>query len=405
MSTAQIHLATWEAAGLIDHETADRLRAGSLDEAATEGPSTATVIVREVATTRPIGAAGSWFGPGVTIAEVFAYLGVGFLVGAYNAALAKAASGVDSTMILAVGWIIGAVILIVIGAAIRTIDARSSRGAGVLLLAGLGFAATGFTAFAQAQAVDWTTSTVIVGVSASLVGLGLRRLHPAVLTQVSLLWAMTATAAAGIVWVEATYFPSTDIGVGPTTNGPDPLLLVLGSAAWWLVVAVALALIGLREGRAARRTDDATAGRRAAVSRFWAGFVAVVGLTSAVTMSRYEPLTYEYVRTLAPWIGDLGLLILAVVLIERAFRRDATSFIYAAALGLIIALTDFNVSYLSNSTEGALLIEGLILLGVGFAADRLRRQVGGGTAGAPQAPLPTEPTGPPEAIAPHAPTA
>lgn len=404
MSTAQIHLATWEAAGLIDHETADRLRAGSLDEATAEEPSTTPAIVGEVVTTRPIGAAGSWFGPGVTIPEVFAYLGVGFLVGAYNAALAKAASGVDSTMTLAVGWIIGAVILIVIGAAIRTIDARASRGAGVLLLAGLLFAAAGFAAVAQAQAVDWTTGAVIVGVSASLVGLGLRWLHPAVLTQVSLLWAMTGTAAAGIVWVEATYFPSTDVGLGPTTTGPDPLLLVLGSAAWWLVVAVILALIGLRESRVARRTDDAAAGRRAAISRFWAGFVAVVGLASAVTMSHFEPLTYEYVRTLAPWIGDLGLLILAVVLIERAFRRDATSFIYAAALGLIIALTDFNVSYLSNSTEGALLIEGLILLGVGYAADRLRRQVGGGAAGAPQAPLPTELAGPPEAIAPHAPT-
>ena len=63
------------------------------------------------------------------------------------------------------------------------------------------------------------------------------------------------------------------------------------------------------------------------------------------------------------------------MLIERAFRRDATSFIYAAALGLILALTDFNVSYLSDSPEVALLVEGLILLGVGVAADRLRRRV------------------------------
>ena len=70
------------------------------------------------------------------------------------------------------------------------------------------------------------------------------------------------------------------------------------------------------------------------------------------------------------------MLVLAAVLVERAFRRDATSFIYAAALGLIVALTDFNVSYLSNSTEIALLIEGLILLGVGVAADRLRRRIG-----------------------------
>jgi hypothetical protein len=68
--------------------------------------------------------------------------------------------------------------------------------------------------------------------------------------------------------------------------------------------------------------------------------------------------------------------VLAAILVERAFRRDATSFIYAAALGLLIALTDFNVTYLSNSTEVALLIEGLILLAVGVVADRLRRRIG-----------------------------
>ena len=42
----------------------------------------------------------------------------------------------------------------------------------------------------------------------------------------------------------------------------------------------------------------------------------------------------------------------------------------------MVALTDINVSYLSDSTAAALLVEGLILLGVGLAADRLRRRVG-----------------------------
>ena len=77
-----------------------------------------------------------------------------------------------------------------------------------------------------------------------------------------------------------------------------------------------------------------------------------------------------------PWVGDLALLVLSAILVERAFRRDATSFIYAAALGLMIALSDFNLTYLSDTTEAALLFEGLILLAVGFAADRLRRRIG-----------------------------
>ena len=88
------------------------------------------------------------------------------------------------------------------------------------------------------------------------------------------------------------------------------------------------------------------------------------------------------------------MLVLAAVLVERAFRRDATSFIYAAALGLIVALTDFNVSYLSNSTEIALLIEGLILLGVGVAADRLRRRIGRSGDAPPVEPEPDLPATP-----------
>jgi hypothetical protein len=102
---------------------------------------------------------------------------------------------------------------------------------------------------------------------------------------------------------------------------------------------------------------------------------AVIGLASA--MSRSAALANgEYGRVVEPWVGDVALLVLAAILVERAFRRDATSFIYAAALALLIALTDFNLTYLSDSTEAALLIEGLILLAVGVATDRLRRRVG-----------------------------
>ena len=77
---------------------------------------------------------------------------------------------------------------------------------------------------------------------------------------------------------------------------------------------------------------------------------------------------------LEPLVGDIALLILSAVLVERAFRRDATSYIYAAALGLIVALTDFNVTYLSDTTAAALLVEGLIL--------HRRRRRGGSTAAA-----------------------
>ena len=108
----------------------------------------------------------------------------------------------------------------------------------------------------------------------------------------------------------------------------------------------------------------------------------MAGLASAVTRSDYDA-TGEFRRVIKAWIGDLALLVLSAVLVERAFRRDTTAYIYPAALGLILALSDINVTYLSSTTEVALLVEGFILLGVGLAADRLRRRIGGPVAGHP----------------------
>jgi len=65
----------------------------------------------------------------------------------------------------------------------------------------------------------------------------------------------------------------------------------------------------------------------------------------------------------------------SLVLVERAFRRESSAFILAAAIGLITALTDFNFWYLTSSTDVGLLVEGLILIGAGVAADRLRRRI------------------------------
>jgi hypothetical protein len=109
----------------------------------------------------------------------------------------------------------------------------------------------------------------------------------------------------------------------------------------------------------------------------WAGITAVAGLAAAVTMSGHDTTTGEFGRYLEPWVGDLALIVLAAILVERAFRRGANSFVYAAALALVIALTDFNVSYLTDTTEAGLLVEGLILLGAGFAVSRLRQRIGG----------------------------
>ena len=121
------------------------------------------------------------------------------------------------------------------------------------------------------------------------------------------------------------------------------------------------------------------------MTRFWAGLVAVVGLASALTQTGNLG-DDRYGRVLEPWIADVAILALAAILTERAFRRGSNAFILAAAIGLIIALTDFNFSYLSESTDVGLLIEGGILLAVGFTGDRLRRRLDH-AGGVPPAPV------------------
>jgi hypothetical protein len=180
-----------------------------------------------------------------------------------------------------------------------------------------------------------------------------------------------------------------DGGTGPITSVPpianvwnDVLLPVVG----WMVISVAIGLVGLRESRRRAAGTDG----RAALSRFWAGMVLIAGTWAAVHAFGYRG-DDAYGRILEPWLGDLIIVAIVVVLVERAFRRDAVAFIIPAALGLIAALSDLNFTYLAGSTEVGLLLEGVVLLGVGFGADRLRRRLDrrdGTTPARPAAPEP-----------------
>jgi hypothetical protein len=371
MSDATEHIAGWEAAGLIDRETADRLRAASGSPTVHETTATAP-------TAHPRSAAAALFGPSVTISEVFAYLGGAFLLAAWSSFMARTESGGEAGVVLGAMALLAAGVLGVIGLRLMGGGERASRASGVAFLLVSTYVATAAASFGNAAGLDWPLLGVVGSVAGLATAIALRYIHPAALTQVGVLAWLTGLGVSTLAWLQVTLFPenfSPETGL-PTSTGPDPLLLVVASAAWWLATAVGIALIGLREARIADRDADPGAGRRAAISRFWAGLVAVLGLWQALSRSSFAD--GEYGRVVEPWIGDLALLALSAILVERAFRRDATSFIYAAALGLLIALTDFNVTYLSGSTEVALLIEGLILLAVGVVADRLRRRIGRG---------------------------
>lgn len=381
MSDATVHIDRWLAGGVIDQATADRLRAAS---AADEAPVTWDSMPQETdaareATGRPVvrggrSSAAAMFGPSVTIAEVFGYLGGAFLLGAWGAFMARAGTGNSAETSMGFLALVAAAALLAIGVALHGRSERMSRGAGVAFLVSTGYVAGSIGLLASGSGVDWPEVGIVAAAVALVAAVGIRLAHPAVLTQIGVLAWITALVGSTLAWVQATYFPTPD-GIGSAASGPDPMLLVIGTAVWWLATALLIGFIGLVEAARATRDGDAAAARRAATSRFWAGITAVLGLASAVTQS--AEVNGEYGRVLEPWMGSLALLLLSAVLIERAFRRDATSFIYAAALGLIVALTDFNVSYLSDSTDVALLIEGLILLGVGLGADRLRRRIGG----------------------------
>ena len=373
-------IAAWEAAGLIDAATAERLRAAEAAQSRREAAEATWPAELAPPPRRGPTSVAAIFGPGVTIGEMFAYLGGAFLLGAYETFVVRAAGfGAASDLPLALGWAAAAIALGVLGVVLRSGDDRRRRAAGVMFALSVAHAGSAGAAMASLAGMEWPGAGAIGALVASAVAIGLRLLHPALLTQVALLISLTTLAGLLLSWLESVVVPQgqfDDIGNPIPVDGPDPLLLVVVSAAWWLALALIVGLIGLREANTAG--DDPAAGRRAALTRLWAGLVAVIGLATAVTRSGYsfDPVAGNYGRVVEPWIGDMAILILAAVLVERAFRRDASTFVYAAALGLMIALSDFNFSYLSSSTELGLLIEGVILLGAGVGADRLRRRIG-----------------------------
>jgi hypothetical protein len=367
-------IAAWQAAGLIDPETAIRLRSDEADRE--EVPSAHDESLPEAR--RGPSTIAQIFGPSVTIGEMFAYLGGAFILGAFDAFMTRLAGfDADGGVGLAIGYGFAAIVLVGIGWLMARGDARGRRAAGVLFAVAVGHVAAAGFALTAAFSMEFWIAGVVVAAWASVVAIGLRLYLPALTTQFTLLVSLTGLAASLLSLIEHLVVPETvfsDSGAVVPNGGPSALLILVATAAWWLVFAAILGILGLIE---ARSGDDPATGRRAAMTRLWAGITAVAGLASAVSQSAYDTQTGDWGRVLEPWIGDVALIVLALILVERAFRRGAGTFVYAAALALVIALTDFNFSYLSESTEVGLLIEGLILLAAGFAVSKLRRRIGG----------------------------
>jgi hypothetical protein len=354
-------IAAWESAGLIDAATAERLRAA---EAGSGRPD-------EPGTTARAGVATSFFGPAVSIVEAFSYLGGAFVLAAWGALIVRLANEAGEPTrdwILVAGMAVPAAVFAAIGVVLHGRSPRLSRAAGVVLLLSVGLVQGGVTL--NADIVADGAVTVLAGAVAGLAAaLAYRWYHPSVLTQIAVLATITGVVQSSLGLINEQLNPA-----GAVFGTSFATLGIRGAAiasAAWLGCALVIGLIALLEDRG----SDAPAARRAALTRFWAGVVAVVGVATAVMRTEFDDAGSH--RVMEPWIADLIVLAVSAVLLERAFRRESGAYVLAAALGVVIALTDFNFSYFAEAsgTEVALLVEGLLLIAIAFAAERVTRRV------------------------------
>lgn len=376
-------ITAWQAAGLIDGVTADRLR---IAEAST-GPDAATTDAEGHGpggleeTGRP-SVIGSVFGPSPTVSEVFAYLGAGFVVAAWHVLVSSWRPTIYTNdsfgptpdyLRIALEWGVPIVVLAVIGWVLARSGERQRRAAGVLFAVATIHVYGAVGQLAQ-DVGDYRLPGVLAAAGATVAAALFRLRHAGLVTQATLIAAFVGLAGTALPWLEVQVFGQPLYRYGAPVG--DPMVRQLLGAAWWIGAAIVLGLLAWREARSAaapdRPGDERAAGRRRAdLTRFAAGMTAVGGAASALAFGdRFTP------GVLEPWIGDLVVLGISAVLLALA-ARAAPAYLYPAALGVIVALTSLNTVYVAEQTGVgiALLLEGLILLGAGFAADRVRRRL------------------------------
>ena len=133
----------------------------------------------------------------------------------------------------------------------------------MLFAVAVGHVATAGFALTTAFELDVQVAGVLAAAWAAVVAVALRLYLPALTTQFTLLASLTGLAAATLSLIENTVVPDTiftDSGAVVPNGGPDALLVLVASAAWWLAVAALLGIFGLIE---ARSSNDPATGRRA----------------------------------------------------------------------------------------------------------------------------------------------
>jgi hypothetical protein len=370
-------IAAWEAGGLIDADTAARLRTNEAER--TDEPTARTDAPAGRSVNSQV---AGFFGPAISIVEVFAYLGAGFVVAAWHTLASTLVVGsnydpatgisVPDPLAVTVSWLIPAVILAIVGIGLSRRSDRERRAAGVAFAVATAHVYVGVDQLAPLGGTSFVDVALIATAAALLAALAFRRIFASILTHAAALVAAAGFAATLLTWLDTQLFGeifeprATEAGV----------IRPIATIGWWLLWALGFGLLARSERTRADRSDldesaRTAAARRAIVSRFAAGLTAVLGTTIGSYVND------EAGRVIEPWAGELAILAVAVLLIGVALRFGSSAYLYPAALGIIIAFTDLNQAYIAEHTGSgvALLIEGAILIGAGFGADRVRRRV------------------------------
>ena len=358
----------WESEGLIDTVTATRLRAF---EAV---PGLAGERDLDAGSVDPRPTLSSFFGPAVGFGELLGYVGASFVLLGWHGLVESTLLGdpARESVFRALEMALPAVLLVAAGLALdgRREDS-SSRAAGVALALASGYVA--FAARFVVQAAigpdDHVPLDLVTAAAGTASALALSRVHRALATHIAVMVWSVAVIGTSAAWAQSMALDDT-FTRDPVTSWAS----VIGTLAWWLIGAAVLAVpaefsvASIADGP----EDAAAAGRLAAITRVSAGLAAIFGTGMAVLQS------VDGERIVPPTIGDLVLLLVAGGLVAVAFRTRHSAYLYPAAIGVVVALTDVNARLIADRTgvAVALIVEGVVLVAAGAAAMHLSRRVG-----------------------------
>ena len=310
----------------------------------------------------------------MSLVEAFSYLGAAFVLAAWGALIGRVsgqAAGATRDWLLVAGMAVPAAVFFVIGLVLHGRSARLSRAAGVAFLVSVGFVASGVDAQRRDRGRRRGDESSRAPWPASPRRLAYRWYHPAVLTEVALLAAITAVVQASLGCS-----PSGSTRLGAAFGGSFGAFDIRGPSSRslaWLACAVLIGLIALLEARTGSRGRRPASGARPILGGYRRRSPAWRRPSCGPT---FDGAGIAH-RVIEPWIADVIVLAVSAVLVERAFRRESAAYVVAAALGVVVALTDFNATYVAPTSgiEIALLVEGLLLIGIALGAERIRRRV------------------------------